>query len=623
MCGIAGVIDITGGLRPLQGVADVMCRQIIHRGPDDQGVHEAPGVSMGMRRLAIIDLASGHQPIHNETRDVWLVFNGEIYNYRELRVDLERAGHRFYTQSDSEVIVHAYEEYGTDCFRRFRGMFGIAIWDARDSSLVLARDPFGKKPLFHTVLRDGTLAFGSELKSLLVLPGFDRTLDPQAVRDYLLFGYVPTPRSAFRAVNKLQPGSWMRWQQGRVASERYWQPQFLPKLQGDEEELAEELARQVDDAVRVRLVSEVPFGAFLSGGLDSSVVVASMARHLAEPVRTFTIGFKEARYDETADARRVADAFGTAHEEFIVEQASASLLEKVVPFLDEPFGDSSALPTYIVSSLAARHVKMVLSGDGGDEMFGGYSRYGRYLALRRLQQGGGRAAAPLLDLLGRVLPRDLGRRASSLANRLASRFPADYLSGVALMTPDLADGLLQDARTGGGYGAVADQFLALPSGLGPLDAVIAGDIGSYMLDDILVKVDRMTMANSIELRSPLLDVRLAEFAARLPEHLKWHDGQGKRLFRKVAAKWLPPECLAKRKQGFAIPLAEWFRGPLHDMLQERFADPSQLSGMLDRGTVLRLAREHREQGVDRSEPLWLALNFELWWQMCVLPVGRP
>jgi asparagine synthase (glutamine-hydrolysing) len=618
MCGIAGLVAGPGAARVDADAAHSMCAPIVHRGPDDEGVHAAEGVSIGMRRLSIIDLASGHQPIHNETRDVWLVFNGEIYNYRELRAQLVQCGHRFYTQSDSEVIVHAYEQFGRDCFARLRGMFAIAIWDARTRELTLARDRFGKKPLFYALLPDGRLAFGSELKSLLVLPALARELDPMAIRDYLLFGYVPTPRSVFRQVRKLEPGSWLSFGGGRLARQRYWQLAFEPKLTGSEEELAERLREEIDDAVRVRLVSDVPFGAFLSGGLDSSVVTAFMARHLHEPVRTFTIGFREARYDETEDARRVATHFGTRHEQLIVDPDAAALLERLVYYLDEPFGDSSAIPTYVVSELARRHVKMVLSGDGGDEMFGGYSRYGRYLTLRRLQRAGGAMLAPALAGLGKVAGGNLGRRAQSLAGRLGAIYPGSYLSGVALMTPELATSMLAGATPDASYGEVAAGFGGDLRHLGMLDQVIAGDIGSYLLDDILVKVDRMTMANSIEARAPLLDQQLAEFAARLPESMKWRGGLGKRLFRRVAAAVLPPECLAKRKQGFAIPLREWFCGPLHTLLLDRLANPNRLSGMLDYALVRRLAEEHRRQGIDRSEPLWLALNLEMWWQVCVL-----
>jgi asparagine synthase (glutamine-hydrolysing) len=623
MCGIAGLVAGSGGAGVDPGAAHRMCAPIVHRGPDDEGVHADQGVSMGMRRLSIIDLASGHQPIHNETSDVWLVFNGEIYNYRELRVQLAERGHRFYTQSDSEVIVHAYEEFGRDCFARLRGMFAIAIWDARSRELTLARDRFGKKPLFYTLLPDGRLAFGSELKTLLVLPEVARELDPTAIRDYLLFGYVPTPRSVFRGVCKLEPGSWLSYRDGRVQRQQYWNLAFAPKLAGSEEDLAEQLGRKVEDAVRVRLVSDVPFGAFLSGGLDSSVVTAFMARHLHEPVRTFTIGFREARYDETEDARRVAAHFGTRHEQLIVDPDAAALLERLVYYLDEPFGDSSAIPTYVVAELARRHVKMVLSGDGGDEMFGGYSRYGRYLMLRQLQRAGGALLAPALAGLGRVTGGNLGRRAQSLAGRLAAAYPGSYLSGVALMTPELAAAMLADAAPNAGYGQVGERFGSGARQLGALDRVIAGDIGSYLLDDILVKVDRMTMANSIEARAPLLDHQLAEFAARLPEAMKWRGGLGKRLFRRVAASVLPPECLAKRKQGFAIPLREWFCGPLHTLLLDRLADPNRLSGMLDYALVRRLADEHRRHGIDRSEPLWLALNLEMWWQVCVLDGARP
>lgn len=590
-----------------------MCAQIVHRGPDDQGIHAVPGAAIGMRRLSIIDLAGGHQPIHNEDRSRWVVFNGEIYNYSELKQELEALGHVFYTKSDSEVIVHAYEEYGAGCFARFRGMFAIAIWDAPQRKLILARDRFGKKPLFFAHQSDGSLLFGSELKSLLAVPGFVANLDGEALRQFMLMGYVATPRSIFREVKKLEPGSWLELVNGKITTSRYWNLEFGNKHVGAEGELEERLFDEIDEAVRVRLVSDVPFGAFLSGGLDSSIVCALMAKHLDSPLRTFTIGFKEDAFDERSDARRVANHIGAIHEELVVEPNAVDLVEKLVWHLDEPFGDVSAIPTFLVSQLAASHVKMVLSGDGGDEMFGGYDRYRKYLQLRDIRRFLPGRLSELPRMLSPLLPGGAARKLRWVSRRLASTYPADYLSGVALLTPEAMNDLVGPGESGSaGYGELERYFPVDPE-MAPLDRVISGDIRTYLLDDILVKVDRMSMACSLEARAPLLDHKLAEFAARLPVDLKLRDGKGKYLLRKVAARLLPPDVLAKKKQGFGVPLAQWFRGPLSGMLHDIVASRSFTErGLFDAGAVRKLQMEHMSGRVDRSEALWLILNFELW-----------
>ena len=610
MCGIAGAFAMDG--RPVAGpeVARAMCRVIVHRGPDDEGIHFDDGVFIGMRRLAIIDLDSGHQPVHNEDRSVWVVFNGEIYNFEQLRRDLIDRGHEFRTRGDAEVIVHCYEEYGPGCFERFRGMFGIAIWDARNRKLVLARDRLGKKPLYYT--RAGrTLVFGSELKSLLQYPGVSRELDAEAVRDYVLMGYVPTPRSIFREVSKLPPGHVLTCDAGGIRIDRYWNLEFTPKHEAPESELVERLEQELSEAVRVRLVSDVPFGAFLSGGLDSSVVVALMARHMEMPVKTFSIGFREAGFNELDDARLVANHLGTEHHELIVEAEAVRMLEDLVWHFDEPFADSSAIPTFLVSKMAAEHVKMVLSGDGGDEAFGGYDRYLRYRIIRQLRRWGPKVSGTVLRLGSHLAPGGTGRRLRWLARRVEAPFPDRYLSGVALTTPEFAAELLGTQPEAGGYGTVAGAF-SPESVLGD-DAMIQGDIATYLLDDILVKVDRMTMANSLEARAPLLDHQLLEFAARLPFEYKIRGRTTKYLLRQVAARLLPPAALVKPKQGFAIPLARWFRGELRelaaDMLHSRaFAE----RGVFDAGTARRCLEEHVAGHRDHGEHLWQVLTFELW-----------
>ncbi len=609
MCGIVGAVARPGARVAGMEVARAMCGAIAHRGPDDEGIHHQPEAFLGMRRLAIIDLETGAQPVYNEDRSVCVVFNGEIYNFAELRRELLARGHRFRSSGDAEVIVHAYEEYGTACFSRLRGMFAIAVWDARERTLVLARDRLGKKPLYYHAGTEA-LVFGSELKSLLRYPGLDTTVSDEAVRLYCLMGYVPAPLSIFRAVSKLPAAHYLVFREGGVSLHRYWRLAFQPKWEDDEDVLAERLREHLADAVRARLVCDVPFGAFLSGGLDSSVVVALMARYMDRPVKTFSIGFREERYSELDDARVLARHVGAEHEELVVEPDALALLDDLAWYFDEPFADSSAIPTFLVARMAARHVKMVLSGDGGDEAFGGYERYPRFLTVHALQSWGGRLPGRIAAALaGRFRNRRL-RRLGWVGTRVSLPFPRSYLSGVALMTPPAAARLLGTAAAPDDYGVVEGLF---PAALEAGDAVIAGDVESYLVDDILVKVDRATMANSLEARAPLLDHELLEFAARLPFHHKIRGRVTKRLFRRVARGLLPAALLDKPKQGFAIPLAEWFRGPLHELLQDMVHSRAFIErGAFSPSAVRTLLDEHGRGVADRSEPLWVVLMYELW-----------
>jgi asparagine synthase (glutamine-hydrolysing) len=586
---------------------------ITHRGPDDEGVFRDQQAMLGMRRLSIIDLAGGHQPVHNEDATVQAVFNGEIYNFRELRAELEGLGHRFYTHSDTEVIVHGYEQWGDGCFARLDGMFGIALWDIRSRTLLLARDRFGEKPLFYAD-QGMRLLFASELKSLLQVPGFAPEISPEAVRGYVCFGYVPTPGSIFRGVQKLPPGHYLRFVEGRASVHRYYALELGPKHQLDERAAEEELARLLDQAVKSRLVSDVPFGAFLSGGLDSSVVVALMSRHLQQPVRTFSIGFREAAYNELSDARRVARHLGTEHHELVVEPDAVELLQQLVWYLDEPFADSSSVPTYLVAKLARQHVKMVLTGDGGDEAFAGYDRYLRFLELQRLgplRPG----AAVATGMAGRFIPGPNGYRLRRIAERLRQPFPESYLSGVALTRADVADALLGEAVRpdgAGHYGGLAAVARAVET-LEPLDRCVAIDFASYLPDDILVKLDRMAMANSLEGRAPFLDHRVVDFAVRLPREQRVQGRRGKHLLRRAAARWLPPEVLSKPKQGFAIPLGQWFRGPLAPLAGDLLASRSfRERGLLRPQAAQRYLGSHLAGEADHGELLWLIVSLELW-----------
>jgi asparagine synthase (glutamine-hydrolysing) len=613
VCGIAGIYSLEGHRLPGPEVVDAMCRLIAHRGPDDQGVYCDDSAQIGMRRLSIIDLGGGHQPIHNEDKTVWVVFNGEIYNFRELRKDLESRGHRFYTHSDTECIVHAYEEFGEGCFAKLRGMFAIAILDLRAGKMVLGRDRVGKKPLFFTSTRDGILAFASELKCLFAVPGFKPSVSMPATRDYFSMGYVPEPQTIYEQVFKLPPAHYMVVHKGKLTQHRYWRPTFGPKWALDETALKQQLTAQLEDAVRVRLVSDVPFGAFLSGGIDSSVVAVLMARNLSAPVKTFTIGFKEAAFNELPDARAVADHIGSDHHELIVEADAVSMLKDLVWYFDEPFGDSSSIPTYLVSKLAAGHVKMVLSGDGGDELFAGYTRYRKYQQLEALRRRSLGLAGPAMRLAGSLLTGARGARLGRVADRLAQPFPDRYLSGVGLNTrADLARMLSPVVGDLDPFAGVRHHF-DRPDIADPMERILAGDMATYLSDDIMVKVDRMSMAVSLEGRAPLLDHQLIEFVGRIPYQYKLRDGTGKYLLKQVAADLLPPGILQKRKQGFAIPIAKWLRTDLKELMSDTLSDRSfRERGVFNESGVRSLVSEHLAGQRDHSEPLWLLLTYEMW-----------
>ena len=627
MCGIAGLISLDGRALPGPQTLDAMCRTIVHRGPDDQGTFHTDWAAIGMRRLSIIDVAGGHQPVTSAGGRIQLVFNGEIYNFRELRQTLEARGYVFQSHSDSECIAHAYAEYGTDCFAMLRGMFAIAIVDQDRRRLVLARDRIGKKPLYLGELSPGVLGFGSELKTLLAVPGWQPRISMDAVQDFFSLGYIPAPDTIFEGIGKLPPGHWMSIEPGQdggapnIVQTRYSHVDFLPKWTDNEDTLQERLFAELDDAVRVRLVSDVPFGAFLSGGLDSSVVCALMTRPLSQPLKTFSIGFDEAGFDELPDARRVAQHLGTEHHEMVVRPDAANLLETLVHHFDEPFGDSSAIPTFLVSQLAARHVKMVLSGDGGDELFAGYSRYRRYATLQRIRRATLGMAPGLAKLGGALLPGARGRRLSGIGQRLGLPWPDDYLALVALANPADLRLLFGERAHADPFGSVRQRFVRSDID-SDMERILSGDMDTYLADDILTKVDRTTMAVSLEGRAPLLDQNLIAFAARLPFDMKLRGEQGKYLFRKVAARLLPADVLNKRKQGFAIPLASWFRTDLKPMLLDTIGSRAfRERGLFSMQGIQTLVDEHQQGLQDRGELLWMVMVLETW--LKTLPEQRP
>ena len=613
MCGIAGFVDTDRHARPDLNLIHRMCEVIRHRGPDDEGIHVEAGAALGMRRLSIIDLAGGRQPIHNETGTIRVVFNGEIYNYQELREELEARGHHFYTSSDTETIVHAYEEWGEDAFVRLQGMFGLAIWDQPSRTLLLARDRAGQKPL-HYAERNGRLYFGSEIKSLLAASAVEPRLNAAALDHFLAFLYTPRDGSIFEGVHKVPPGHYLRWRDGRVTVREYWRIAADEPFGGTEEEAVEALRTVLRDAVRSHMVSDVPLGAFLSGGVDSSAVVGMMAEASPRPVKTFSIGFDDPDFDELEHARTVARHFGTDHHEFVVRPDGLAILDDLIGHFDEPFADSSAIPTWYVSEIARRHVTVVLSGDGGDELFGGYDRYlphPRVARFDRLPVPGMRTAAAIAWPL---LPH--GVKGKNFLRHVARDADGRYLDSIAFFHADERTSLYSgDLRRAVGAGAERtlarhfDRFRTLPHD----GRMMRFDFETYLPEDVLTKVDRMSMAHSIESRVPLLDNRVIDFAASLPASLKIRNGRRKHILKETLRTLLPDSILARRKQGFGIPIGTWFRGGLTGLFADVLDVPrTRQRGYFDPAFVGRLLREHLSGERDHTLRLWQLLVFELW-----------
>jgi asparagine synthase (glutamine-hydrolysing) len=589
-----------------------MCDVIRHRGPDDQGVYVDGQAGLGMRRLSIIDLATGRQPIHNENQTIWTVFNGEIYNYRELRDALSERGHRFYTSSDTEAIVHAYEEWGEDAFARLRGMFGIALWDAPRRTLVLARDRAGIKPL-HYAERDRRLYFASEIKSLLAAGAVDRTIDLAALDHYLSFLYTPRDASIFSGIRKLPPGHLLRWHDGRAQVIPFWQLPAGESFQGTEAEAAERLRERLADAVRAHLVSDVPLGAFLSGGIDSSIVVGLMAE-ATTTVKTFSIGFDEPAFDELEHARAVAEWFGTDHHEFVVRPDALAILDRLIDHFDEPFADPSAIPTWYVSEMARRHVTVVLSGDGGDELFGGYDRYlphPRVAAFDRLPIP---AKRRLASTVWPLLPH--GTRGKNFFRHVSRDDNGRYLDSVSFFQPDEKAALLAP-ELAAPLEVAAEARLARHferfAGLTPQGRMMRFDFETYLPEDVLTKVDRMSMAHSIESRVPLLDNEVIDFAAALPSGMKIRHGRRKHILKRAVDGLLPSSIVARRKQGFGVPIGVWFRGGLTQVFRDVLLSPTaQQRGYFQRSFINRIVDEHLAGTRDHSFRLWQLAVFELW-----------
>jgi len=624
MCGLAGMLRLAADAIIDHDALRCMAGQITHRGPDDEGYYLDPQQRCGLafRRLAIIDLAGGHQPLSNEDGTVWVVLNGEIYNFRALREELEARGHRFRTQTDTEVVVHLYEDHGADCLDRLAGMFALAIWDERRGELLLARDRFGKKPLVYAEYA-GALCFASELKALLALPGFPRRLDWQSLHRYLLFQYVPAPHAALRGVRKLPPAHYAIFRpldRSPVEPRPYWR---LPRASFDGT-YADALARLdalLRAAVRRRLVADVPLGAFLSGGIDSALVVALMKSEGAEPLRTFTIGFEDPRYDERAAAAAVARHVGTEHHEHVVTPRSEEVLDTLAWHYDEPFADSSAIPTYYVSRWARQSVTVALTGDGGDEAFAGYDRYrALQLACRLdfLPPALRRGLAHFAGVLPRARAKSLGSRAYRFAAGLAADASRRYLSWVNVFTPaDLLAGYDLAFAAEVDFDEPLRWFdeIFTRGGRDVVDRAVHADLASYLPGDLLTKVDIASMACGLECRAPFLDHELVAFATSLPAAWRCGPGGGKKILRDYARRWLPAGSLERPKMGFGVPVGEWMRGPLAPLVRTRITHDSYLCRRIFRPEWLtRLVDAHLSGRENREHPLWALLMLELWAQ---------
>ena len=608
MCGIAGFSGLSVNIDEAQSSVRRMCDAIAHRGPDSDGFFVSDGVALGMRRLSVIDVAGGRQPIENEDGSVVVVFNGEIYNHHALRTRLVSVGHVFRTRSDTEVLVHAFEEYGPEMVSRLEGMFAFAIWDKRTKSLFIARDRTGMKPLSYVEM-DGGLAFFSELRSLAALvPRSKLRVSPASVVQYLAFGYVPDPLTIFEGVKKLRPGHTIHWTAGRGAVVRqYWKAPYPEQRLPSEAELVDTLASKLDAAVASHLESEVPLGAFLSGGLDSSTVVALMTKHAAGRVKTFSIGFTEEKYDESPAARAVAQAFGTDHTELIVRPKVETMFESIGSLFDEPFADSSAIPTFLVAQLARQSVTVALSGDGGDELFGGYTRYGE--TLKRNEPSG---AQRLLSSAALFLPHMFPGR-----NRLIDlgRSRWGQYTATVVMPVRSDEGGFSAADLPGAECLVQDQlgrYFGEAAGADFAATMMRADLETYLPGDILTKVDRTSMAVSLEARVPMLDFGLVDFALSLPGHMRVTPHESKRLFRKAIRTLLPEFVFSRPKRGFELPLATWFRGPLRHRIEALRDLPARVAPFVDRGAVRRLINEHSIGRRDHSWMLWRLMVLDSW-----------
>jgi len=622
MCGIVAIVDLRER-RPIEReTLERMNESQHHRGPDEGGVHLAPGIGLGHRRLSIIDLATGQQPLYNADRSVVVTYNGEIYNYRELIAELSALGYMFRTRSDTEVIVHAWHVWGERCVDRFRGMFAFVLWDEKQQTAFMARDRLGVKPLYYAVLPDGYLIAGSELKSLLAHGALVRTIDPQAVEEYFALGYVPEPRTIFTGAAKLSPGHSLTVRRGTLppAPREYWDVQFTQSSTLSAVDAADELVERLRESVRLRMISEVPLGAFLSGGVDSSAVVAMMAGISTTPVNTCSISFSDTQYDESKYAQEVAQRYRTRHHVERVDSDDFDLIDSLARLYDEPYADSSAIPTYRVCQLARKHVTVALSGDGGDESFGGYRRYRLHMMEERMREPLPLALRrPVFGLLGRVYPKaDWAPRVfrgKTTLQALARDSVEAYFHSMSILRDDMRSRMYSNTFKAklAGYNAIEvfKRHAAKSSSDDPLSLIQYLDLKTYLVGDINTKVDRASMAHSLEVREPLMDHPLVEWTATLPASFKLRAAEGKWLFKKAMQPYLPNEVLYRPKMGFAVPLALWLRGPLKERARSAvLGDSLAQTGLFDPGCLRQLFEQHQSGRRDHSAPLWSLLMFE-------------
>jgi len=620
MCGICGIVDLRGTAADLRTRLPDMVGTLRHRGPDQSGIWADADAGLGHARLSIIDLADGKQPLSNEDGTVWITYNGEVYNFPQLRKQLVEKGHTFRTHTDTEVIVHLYEDEGIECVNRLRGMFAFGIWDARRRTIYLVRDRLGIKPLYYTIL-NGRLIFGSEIKAILAHGGLPRQVREDALSDYLTFQYVPAPKSMFQDVFKLEPGHWLRFDSQGVLAQQYWDLKPAPPLDSDRRQIEGEIIEGLSESVRLRLVSDVPLGAFLSGGVDSSAVVAMMKRANADPLITTSVGFEEDSYNELPFARQVAGRYQTQHFEETVRPEAANVVEALSWHYDEPFADYSAIPTYYVSRAAKRHVKVALSGDGGDENFAGYPRYRWAVSEERIRAwlpGLLRRwiLGPLARLYpqGKWLPRRL--RAKATLSNLATDYLTAYSRSIGILDESDKLAFLTPELLGRLRGYQSTDLLRKYMNKAPRDPLgrlLYTEIKTYLVDDLLAKVDRASMAVSLEVRVPLLDHVFVEYAQRVPAALKIDGREGKAILKSSLRPFLDSSTLYRAKHGFTPPVSEWIRGPLREMVGDLLLPPTaKYASFVRRSAVERAWAEHQAARRDHVRLLWALLMFELW-----------
>ena len=626
MCGITGKLTFSNKTPPTQSVLKSMTDAIAHRGPDDEGFYIKGPVGLGNRRLAIIDLTTaGHQPISNEDKTIWVVFNGEIYNFQDLTKKLKKQGHRFTSHTDTECLAHLYEEYGLSCLEHLRGMFAFAIWDEKKQQLFLARDRLGKKPLKYYIDKE-KIVFASELKAILKDPSVPKIPDYEAINHYLSFQYAPTPLTGFKGIKKLPPAHYAIVKtNGELIIKRYWQLDFSKKLEFSETKWQKEILERLEEAVKLRLISDVPLGAFLSGGTDSSAIVALMSKLSNKPVKTFSIGFGEKTFDETPYARIIAKRFKTEHKEFTVKPNAVAVIPELVKAYEEPYADSSALPSWYLAKMTRQHVTVALNGDGGDENFAGYQRYNLLKLLAIGYNFPEAVRKKLISPLAKFLigfwrnPRQ--EKASRFFDTLSGNIQTSYFQLVSyfneqqkqtLYSPNFEKHLSGQNSTQ----LLLEKFKQLKTGKNLIDQLLAIDIETYLPDDLLVKMDIASMSHSLEVRSPLLDHKFMEFTAQIPSSLKLHGQTNKYIFKKAVGSILPREILERGKMGFGVPIGDWFKKELAGYLREVLLSPKALErGLFKPEEIRRIIEAHQNGKTNYTHHLWALLMLEHWFQI--------